>query len=162
MWQYWLFPPRSMGVSLMHDLVLEVVNRLLLPFIQLFGMYILFHGHLSPGGGFSGGAVIGASLILYSLTFRFAKVKHRMDHDTSVFFEAAGALIYVGIGFVGLFFGYNYLTNRGVFPLGVPGQLWSSGMILVITLALGAKVSGTILSLFQELLEGGSDEHGTP
>jgi len=146
----------------MHDLILEIVNRLLLPFIQLFGMYILIHGHLSPGGGFSGGAVIGASLILYSLTFRFAKVKHRMDHDTSVFFEAAVALIYVAVGFVGLLFGFNFLTNRGVFPLGVPGQLWSGGMILVITLALGAKVSGTILSLFQELLEGGSDEHGTP
>jgi len=145
----------------MHDMVLEVVNRLLMPFIQLFGMYVLFHGHLSPGGGFSGGAIIGSSLILYSLTFRFARVKHRLDHDTSVFFEAAGALIYVALGLVGLFFGYNFLTNRGVFPLGVPGQLWSSGMILVITLGLGAKVSGTILSLFQELLEGGSDDHGS-
>ena len=145
----------------MHDMILEMVARLLIPMVQLFGMYILFHGHLSPGGGFSGGTIIAASLIFYSLVFRFSdRKKHRLEHDTSLLFEAGGALLYIIVGLVGIFFGYSFLTNRGVFPLGQVGRLWSSGMIAVITLGLGGKVAGTIFTLFQELLEGGTDTDG--
>ena len=129
--------------------------------VQLFGLYVLLHGHLSPGGSFSGGTIIAASLIFYSLVFRFSeRKKHRIEHDTSLLFEAGGGLLYIVIGLVGMFFGYNFLTNRGVFPLGQAGQLWSSGMIAVITLGLGGKVAGTVFTLFQELLEGGTDADG--
>lgn len=144
----------------MNDMILEMVARLLIPLVQLFGMYVLFHGHLSPGGGFSGGTIIGASLIFYSLVFRFSKRKHRIEHDTSLFFEAGGALLYVFVGLVGLVLGRQFLTNRGIFPLGQPGRLWSSGMVAIITLGLGGKVAGTVFTLFQELLEGGAEADG--
>lgn len=144
----------------MHDMILEMIARLLIPMVQLFGAYILFHGHLSPGGSFSGGTIIAASLIFYSLVFRFSERKHRIQHDTSLLFEAGGALLYIVIGLVGILFGYSFLTNRGVFPLGQSGRLWSSGMIAIITLGLGVKVAGTIFTLFQELLEGGTDTDG--
>ncbi len=144
----------------MHDMVLEIVARLLIPLVQLFGAYVLFHGHLSPGGGFSGGTIIGASLILYSLVFRFASVRHRMDHDTSLILEGGGALLYIAMGLVGLLAGNMFLTNRGTFPLGETGRLWSGGMIAIITLGLGAKVAGTVFTLFQELMEGGADTDG--
>jgi len=145
----------------MHDMVLEMVARLLIPMVQLFGLYVLLHGHLSPGGGFSGGTIIAASLIFYSLVFRFSGRKHRLQHDTSLLFEAGGALLYIVLGLVGIGFGYNFLTNGGVFPLGQAGKLWSSGMIAIITLGLGGKVAGTIFTLFQELLEGGTDTDGS-
>lgn len=141
----------------MQDMILEIVARLLIPMVQLFGLYVLFHGHLSPGGGFSGGTILGASFILYSLVFRSDSRKHRLGHDTSLLLEAGGALLYMGLGFVGLVMGYNFLTNRGVFPIGQAGQLWSSGMIVIITLGVGGKVAGTIFTLFQQLLEGGTD-----
>lgn len=144
----------------MNDMVLEIVARLLIPLVQLFGAYILFHGHLSPGGGFSGGTIIGSSFILYSLVFRFAKVRHRMEHDTSLFLEAGGALLYIAAGLIGILAGSAFLTNKGVFPGGELGRLWSSGMIFVITLGLGAKVAGTVFTLFQELMEGGTDTDG--
>jgi multicomponent Na+:H+ antiporter subunit B len=144
----------------MNDMILEMVARLLLPMLQLFGAYILFYGHLSPGGGFSGGTIIGASLIFYSLVFRFSPRKHRIKHDTSMLLEAGGGILYIAIGFIGVLLGYGFLTNRGVFPLGRPGNLWSSGMIALITLGLGAKVAGTVITLFQELLEGGEDNNG--
>lgn len=139
----------------MQDMVLELVARLMIPVVQLFGMYVLFHGHVSPGGGFSGGTIIGASLVFYSLVFRhMEKKRHRMEHDTSMLLESGGALLYVGVGLLGMLFGFNFLTNRGVFPLGQPGRLWSSGMIAILTLGIGAKVAGTVFTLFQELLEG--------
>ncbi|MBT9133827.1 MAG: Na(+)/H(+) antiporter subunit B [Firmicutes bacterium] len=144
----------------MHDMILEMLGRVLIPATQLFGAYILFHGHLSPGGGFSGGTIIGASFILYSLVYRFSASKHRLKHETSMWLEVGGALIYVGAGLVGILFGRHFLTNQGVFPIGEPGRLWSSGMILLVTLGIGAKVAGTVFKLFQELLEGGAEQDG--
>jgi len=142
----------------MTDMVLETVAKIIIPFIQLFGAYVLLHGHLTPGGGFSGGTILGASLILYSMVFRFSPRKHRIEHDTSLLFEAGGALLYISIGLMGILFSKNFLTNRGIFPLGVPGELFSGGMIVVITLGIGMKVAGTIITLFQELLEGGGED----
>jgi len=144
----------------MHDMILEMVARLLIPMVQLFGMYVLFHGHLSPGGSFSGGTIIAASFIFYSLVFRFTERKHRLKHDTSLMFEAGGGLLYILMGLIGIFFGYSFLTNRGIFPLGTPGRLWSSGMIAIITLGVGGKVAGTVFTMFQELLEGGTETDG--
>lgn len=143
----------------MHDMILETVARLLMPFVQLFGMYVLFHGHISPGGSFSGGTIIAASFIFYSLVFRFSERKHRLEHDTSLLFESGGALVYILLGVIGIVAGRSFLTNRGVFPLGEAGRLWSSGMIALITLGLGGKVAGTVFTLFQELLEGGTDNN---
>jgi multicomponent Na+:H+ antiporter subunit B len=144
----------------MTDMVLETVARIIIPFIQLFGAYVLMHGHLTPGGGFSGGTIIGASLILYSMVFRFSPRKHRIEHDTSLLFEAGGAILYILMGLLGILFSKSFLTNRGIFPLGVPGELISGGMIVVITLGIGMKVAGTVITLFQELLEGGGEHHG--
>ncbi len=144
----------------MTDMVLEAVARIIIPFIQLFGAYVLLHGHITPGGGFSGGTIIGASLILYSMVFRFSPRKHRIEHDTSLLFEAGGAILYIAVGLLGIVFGKSFLTNRGVFPLGTPGELVSSGMIAVLTLGLGMKVAGTVITLFQELLEGGGENDG--
>ncbi|WP_258189578.1 MnhB domain-containing protein [Candidatus Hakubella thermalkaliphila] len=56
----------------MEDIIVRYVSRIILPFVQLYGLYVVLHGHLSPGGGFSGGAIIGASMILYALSFNLA------------------------------------------------------------------------------------------
>ncbi len=144
----------------MQDIVLELVTRLLIPFVQLLGAYILLHGHLSPGGAFSGGTIIGTSLIFYSMAFRYSKRRHLLKHDTSMKFEAGGALLYVVVGLIGILFGFRFLTNQGVFPIGTPGRLWSSGMILLVTLGLGVKVASTVFTMFQELLEGGTELDG--
>jgi multicomponent Na+:H+ antiporter subunit B len=102
----------------MTDMVLETVAKIIIPFIQLFGAYVLIHGHLTPGGGFSGGTIIGASLILYSMVFRFSPRRHRIEHDTSLLFEAGGAIVYVFIGLLGILFSKTFLTNHGDLPAG--------------------------------------------
>ena len=53
----------------MHDYVTRVVFRYMLLFVLLYGLYVIMHGHLSPGGGFSGGMIIGLGLLLYILIF---------------------------------------------------------------------------------------------
>ena len=143
----------------MNDVVVRSVARIIVPFIQLYGLYVIFHGHLSPGGGFAGGAIVGASMILYSLAFNLEACYRKFSHNTSSLLESGGALWYLLIGLLGILAGGVYLTNRAAgFYLGVPGQLFSSGMIFLLSMGIGTKVASTIITLFNSLCEGsGSD-----
>ena len=139
----------------MRDIILTTVVRLVLPFIQIYGLYIIINGHLSPGGGFPGGAMMGASMILYALAFNLKEGSSKISHDTSTLLESGGALVFAGLGLVGAFVGSNYLSNRAAgFPLGVPGNLFSSGMMFLLTMAIGIKVASTFITLFFNLVEG--------
>lgn len=146
----------------MEDLIVRYVSRIVVPFVQLFGLYVVFHGHLSPGGGFSGGAIIGASMILYALSFNLAAGTKKVSHDLSLILESSGGLIYAGVGLAAIFLGANFLGNKvaGI-PLGTPGNLFSSGTIMIITLGVGIKVASTMITLFYGLIEGEQkkDEH---
>lgn len=146
----------------MEDLIVRYVSRIVVPFVQLYGLYVVFHGHLSPGGGFSGGAIIGASMILYALAFNLAAGTKKVSHDFSLIMESSGGLIYAGVGLVGILLGANFLGNKvaGI-PLGTPGNLLSSGTIMIITFGVGIKVASTMITLFYSLIEGeqATDEH---
>jgi len=121
------------------------------PFIQMFGLYIIFHGHLTPGGGFQGGALIGASFILLAVAFGLGEGEKRMTHDTSTVLESL-ALAYVFIGFFGVFLGFNFLSNRiAGLPAGRPGALLSGGIIFALNIVIGLKVASTGKTLFYSL-----------
>lgn len=138
----------------MDDLIVKTITRLITPFIQLYGIFIILHGHLSPGGGFSGGSILGASIILYSLSFGLEKASKKLSHDTSAVIETGGILWYVALGFVGIFTGGYFLTNRAAgFPMGETGKVISSGMIALITLGIGAKVASTMITLFHTIVK---------
>ncbi|MBT9167831.1 MAG: Na(+)/H(+) antiporter subunit B [Syntrophomonadaceae bacterium] len=141
----------------MEDIIVRYVSRIILPFVQLYGLYVVLHGHLSPGGGFSGGAIIGASMILYALSFNLAAGSKKLSHDVSSILESTGALIFAGMGLISLLLGANFLANRvaGI-PLGTPGNLFSSGSIAIITFGVGIKVASTMITLFFSLIE---EEH---
>jgi multicomponent Na+:H+ antiporter subunit B len=139
----------------MQDLILTMIVRLILPFIQIYGIYIIVHGHLSPGGGFPGGAILGASMILFALAFNLKEGSSKISHDTSTLLESGGALSFATLGILGVLVGTNYLSNKAAgYPLGTAGNLFSSGMIFLVTLAIGVKVASTFITLFFNLVEG--------
>ena len=139
----------------MEDLILTMIVRLILPFIQIYGFYIITHGHLSPGGGFPGGAIIGASMILFALAFNLKEGSNKISHDTSTLLESGGAFGFGALGILGVLVGSNYLSNKAAgFPLGTAGDLLSSGMIFLVTMAIGVKVASTFITLFFNLVEG--------
>ncbi len=138
----------------MHDLVLQTVAKLIIPFIQLFGFYIIFFGHLSPGGGFAGGTIVASSFILYALAYDVQAGFKRMPRLASKWLESMGALLFVLVGFAGVAMGGSYLANHtGLLDLGEAGTLISGGFIPLLTLAVGVKVASTIISLLYHLLE---------
>ncbi len=139
----------------MEDIIIRMISRISVPFIMVFGLYIILHGHLTPGGSFSGGAVLGSSMILFALAFDLEEGHKKLSHDASTLIETGGASTYVIVGLVGVFAGSGFLSNKaGGFPMGVPGELFSGGMIALITIALGLKVASTVITLFYNLIEG--------
>lgn len=139
----------------MQDKIVKSISRIIIPFVQLYGIFIILHGHISPGGGFSGGTMIGTSLILFTLVFGMEPAKKKFSHRMSEIAESGGIILYVGIGLIGLFISGQFLTNLNAgFPIGTPGELFSAGMIPLLMIGIGIKVASTMISLFYLLIEG--------
>lgn len=92
----------------MEDSILHVVSRYIIPVMQVYGLYIIFHGHDSPGGGFAGGMVLGVGLVLYSLIFGLNEGQKRVPHDLAM----VGGLVLIITIFAELLIG-------GVFEIGI-------------------------------------------
>jgi multicomponent Na+:H+ antiporter subunit B len=124
------------------------------PFIQLYGIYVIINGHLSPGGGFSGGAIFGASLVLIAISFNLEEGSKQISYQTASLLESGGVLGFAITGLIAVVMGGNYLSNKAAgFPLGEAGQLFSAGAILIITVFIGIKVASTITTLFYHIVE---------
>ena len=132
--------------DLSREPILPVMGRILLPCILVYGIYILLNGQNSPGGGFSGGAVIGAGMILFSAAFGMKAA----DRFLSV--RLCSILTFVSLAFYSFakgyvfFMGANGLENH--IPKGTPGAVLSGGMILPLDLAVGCVVSVTMFGFY--------------
>ncbi len=128
----------------MDDYITRIVFRYVLLFILVYGIYIVLHGHLSPGGGFAGGMILGMGMLLYFLIFGFewkAKLR-RLPLDVAIVFIGLGGII-EAVKFM--------LPKHG--PIGAPGTLFSVGIISVVNIGIGLLVASTILSIFYLLVE---------
>ncbi len=91
------------------DMITIMTCRLVVPVLQLFALYVVAHGHHSPGGGFQGGVMLGASFILIGLTSGLPEALKRMSEKRAVFLAGLGVLIYAGTGLICQFMGKNFL-----------------------------------------------------
>ncbi|HBV85154.1 MAG TPA: hypothetical protein DEF42_00425 [Desulfosporosinus sp.] len=129
------------------DIIKKTVTKFLMPFIQLFGLYVIVHGELGPGGGFQGGVVLGVSIIVYSLVFGFKEAQQRMSVKAKDLLVSSGVLIYGGIGVLALFFGGNYLQYNVLLP---DPKFASIIGILGIEIGVGITVAAVMITLFYE------------
>ena len=112
----------------------------------LFGVYLVVHGQLSPGGGFQGGLAIATAWVLIYLADEVDTFRRLTPEPVLDTVEAAGAASFVLVGLAGLLFGGALLKN--IVPLGRPGALLSGGTILVLNVAVGVAVTAAFLSVF--------------
>lgn len=142
----WQYEPKP-------DAILQRITKLVVPAIFLYGFYIILNGHLSPGGGFSGGATIGAGLILYVTTFGFHKTQRFFSEKTYDRVKV-GALSLYSVTMIYYFYtGANMIKN--MIPMGTPGNILSSGMILPINIFVGLEVACTMYAFFAMFRRGG-------
>ena len=128
------------------DLILQQGAFLLVPIVLVFGAYILLNGNLSPGGGFSGGTVLGAGLILYLLAFGFEKTERFFNYHTFRRVTTCALMFYaLSKGFI-FFTGANGIEN-GI-GTGRFGAILSGGLLLPLNIAVGLVVACTMYVLY--------------
>lgn len=131
-------------------LIVKTVTRLTVGLILLYGIYIVLHGHISPGGGFAGGLIIALSFIHLMLAFGREAALKRLSEAKAAVLESMGALLFLLIGALGLFAGHffvNYFANKGE-----PFSLFSAGIIPLCNIAIAIKVGVGLFSIFTVLV----------
>ena len=134
-------------VTQQESIIIRTLARLLIPFIQMFGLYVIMHGHSSPGGGFQGGVILGASMILLSIAYGSAEMKRRFPLRILTALTSLGVFLYAGIGVACLLLGANYL-DYGVLPVVEPRGMGMLG----IEIGVGITVMAVMVSIFYDLL----------
>lgn len=130
------------------SLIVRRITNLISGFIFMYGIYIVLHGHLTPGGGFAGGVIIAGSLILRIFAFGSGAEKERSSSIFGSVFESIGGLIFWGAAFTGLLVAGVFFLNAPIFGLGKPLQLFSAGLIPICNIGIGIKVAAGLFSIF--------------
>lgn len=140
-------------------------GRLLVPFIFIFGFYIVVHGHLTPGGGFQGGAVIATGVALLLVCYYYRECMEKFTAVTSFkLIESAGLMLFICTALAGLsaasVFLFNWLNaSGGLFGNPVayginPGDLFTAGIIPVLNFAIGIEVFGALAAVLMFMFAG--------
>lgn len=129
----------------------RVIGLTLLGPIVLYGLYVVAHGHLTPGGGFQGGVVLATGALLVYLSGEYVTLRRVRPQAFIDLAEATGAGSYVVVGLYGLVVAGSFLAN--FVPLGRIGTLPSAGTMPIINLAVGLEVAAGFTLLLSEFLD---------
>lgn len=134
------------------DNIVKTVSRFLIPFIFVFGIYVLLNGHLSPGGGFSGCAILGSALILFSMVYG-------ENRAAAIFSERLiKTVVLVSLSFYAIAKSYSFFTGanhlHSIISQGIPGRILSAGLILPLNVAVGFVVCCTMYSFYMYFRRG--------
>ncbi len=131
------------------QIILRIMTTVMMPFILVFGFYVITHGELGPGGGFQGGVVIAAAFILYGLVYGTKELQWIFPRRVSDTLASCGALLYAGAGALSLLLGSHFLDYTP-FKAWDPGGAESWGMTLV-EYGIGITVAAVMLTIFNEI-----------
>lgn len=135
------------------DSILQKITFVLFPVIIIFGIYVILNGHLSPGGGFSGGAIIGAGLVLYANAYGFEKLNRFFTEKTYKTISFSALTFYCLAKSYSFYTGANHIES--IIPLGKVGAIISSGLILPLNICVGLVVASTMYAFFALFRKGG-------
>ena len=134
------------------DVILRGVASLSIPVILMMGCVVVINGHLSPGGGFSGGAILSTALILAANAFGFERVHEFFNERTFIVSSSTALMIYA------LSKGYSFFTGanqiHSIIPKGTVGNILSAGLILPLDICVGLIVAGTLYGFYALFSEG--------
>jgi len=135
-----------------NTVILKTVVKGMFPFLLVFAVYILLNGHLSPGGGFSGGAVLGAGLILLDIALGTETLGKFFNHTIYTIIKVGALCVYCAIILYLVICGANGIDN-GI-SAGAAGNIFSAGVILPINLMVGFEVACTMYAFYTYFYRG--------
>lgn len=134
------------------DPIIRTVCKFVIPIILVFGVYILLNGHLSPGGGFSGGAIMASALIIYGLVWGGERASKAIPA------KVLKIIVLCALGFYACSKTYSFFTGanhlHSIISPGVPGRILSAGLILPLNVAVGFVVCCTMYSFYMYFQRG--------
>lgn len=144
-----------------YDLIIQKAAGLVVPFLQLFALYVVAHGHHSPGGGFQGGVIFGATIILIAISNDLRSTSRRISESISARMASTGVLIYAGTGTLCLLLGANFL-DYGVLSqlINVSPIMARSHGILLVEIGVGIAVSAVMIWIYYNLASAGRHDEG--
>ena len=132
--------------ELYRESIMRMVAGILLPCLLLYGAYVLLNGQISPGGGFSGGAVLGSGMMICAAAYGFK------TSDRIITRRVSNLIAFFALGFYSFAKGYVFFTGaNGIenhIPKGTPGAILSGGLILPLDIAVGLVVACTMFGFY--------------
>ncbi len=128
--------------------IVRTITNLIYGFIIVYGFYVIVHGHLTPGGGFQGGAIVASAFALLLVTYGNKQTQNFLVKDFLSYLESAGLVLFISFAFLGLgaTFFYNFISNSGGLfgspaVIGInPGNLNTGGTVTLMNIAVGIEV----------------------
>jgi multicomponent Na+:H+ antiporter subunit B len=133
-----------------NSVIVDLVVRIMAPMIQIFAFYVIFHGHYSPGGGFQGGALLAASILLQRVVLGRRRSARSFSPRLAIPFGAVGIAIYALVGLWPLATGGNFL-QYDYLPLGLSPVFLRNTGILLVEIGIAFAVLGTLVSIYDDL-----------
>jgi len=134
-------------------LIVKSITQLMAPSILLLGIYIVMHGHLTPGGGFAGGILIAGCFVLIVLAYGSEEAKSEVRKWRATFSESFGIFLFWFLALLGLiqgtYFFYNIIAKVNT---GQPYHLFSAGIIPLCNIAIGIEVGAALFAIFITLV----------
>lgn len=138
------------------QVVLRVVAKIMIPFIIIFGLYVITHGDFGPGGGFQGGVILASAFILYGLVYGKQRLAEAIPPRVVEVVAACGVLLYAGVGLYGLLAGGNFLDYSYIKPHDPrAGEAWG---IILVEYGVGLTVTAVMLIIYNMISERIGDE----
>jgi len=127
------------------SIIVKSITRIIISMVMVFGIYIVAHGHVSPGGGFAGGVIIALSFVLLMLAFGKGVATSKITKTIASNLESVGALMFLLIALSG-FSGGAFFMN--ILAKGAPFKLFSAGTIPLYNYVLGLKVGVGLFAIY--------------
>ncbi len=140
-------PDPTPGMSL----IVKTVTRWLKGFLLLYGIFIVFYGHLTPGGGFAGGVILACCFVLLTLAEGQRTAMKTLSKNAASELDSLGLLLFLALGFVGLLEGAAFLKNFIPTPVAAWFNLVSGGFMPLANIAIGLKVGASLFVIFSVL-----------
>ncbi|HUW92067.1 MAG TPA: MnhB domain-containing protein [Bacteroidales bacterium] len=132
-------------------IIVKKTTQLIAGLIFMYGIYIIVHGHLTPGGGFAGGVILAGSFILLILAYGSDFLKLVKEEAGSTLYEYIAIMVVLFLAVSGLLFGARIFFLNWL-PKGILGELVSAGMLPLYNIFIGIEVAASILTIFLALI----------
>ncbi|MFC1898385.1 MnhB domain-containing protein [Candidatus Cloacimonadota bacterium] len=133
------------------SIIVKKICQIIAPVIFLFGLYIIAHGHLTPGGGFAGGVIMASSFIFQIIAYGSILPKLRHEEEGLEFLESAAILGFLIIAALGLIISGSTVFFAEFLKKGQLGELYSAGFIPLENIVVGAEVCAGVSIIFMAL-----------